>query len=496
MSELYDKLIPHMEKGMALGTALGMLQWDNETLAPEESMQYMAKVLGILSGEYYKTTVNDDVKALLKELSVKEENDKLDFNQKAIVKKLKKDFDIMETIPEEEYRAYNELVANASNIWSKAKNENDFKYFAPTLEKIISYQKKFASYRQKDGKALYDILLDDYEEGFNMKLLDEFFGKIRKEIVPLLSEVVKHNDTIDKSFNSLEYDTEKQKEFGHFLAEYVGFDFKKGVLAESEHPFTMEFHNHDVRITTHYYKNNLESSIFSVIHESGHALYEMGVEDALTQTPVGGGTSMGMHESQSRFYENVLGRSKEFWMPLWDKLVNTFPEQLKGVTLERFIRCINKAEPDFIRTEADELTYSLHIMIRYEIEKLIFGSDIPIEELPALWNQKYQEYLGVTPPTDTLGILQDVHWSGGMFGYFPSYAIGSAVAAQLSHTMKEKMPVADYLKEGNLVPIREYLKDNIHKWGASKNTNELLLATTGESLNADYFIAYLKEKYK
>jgi carboxypeptidase Taq len=493
MSKLFEELQPFLDKDMAINTALTLLSWDNETLAPEESIEYTAKAMGVLADEAFRSFVNKEVRAILTKLD--EHRDELDDTEKAILKKLLKNFEQMEKIPPEENKEYSELTAIAGNIWAKAKNNNNYAEYAPTLDKIIQFQKKFAGYRRKDGEKLYDILLNDYEEGFNTEKLDTFFNKIKEEIVPLIKEVAKRQNQIDKSYNYLSYDVKKQEEFGRYLAEYIGFDFKKGVIAESEHPFTTNLHNHDVRITTHYYENNLESSIFSIIHEGGHAIYEMQVADELTLTPVGGGASMGMHESQSRFFENVIGRSEEFWTPIYPKLQETFKEQLKNVSLQQFIAGINKSVPSLIRTEADELTYTLHIIIRYEIEKMFLDGDIDVMKLPEIWNQKYEEYLGVTPTSDKDGILQDVHWSMGSIGYFPSYALGNAIAAQIYYHIKTVMPFEQYLKEGNLAPIREYLKEHIHKFGETKNTNEFLMEMMGEELNADYYVRYLKEKY-
>ena len=221
----------------------------------------------------------------------------------------------------------------------------------------------------------------------------------------------------------------------------------------------------------------------------------MYIDDAITQTPVGTGTSMGMHESQSRFFENVIGRSKEFWEPIYPRLQEMFPQQLKVVSLEHFIQTINVAEPGLIRTEADELTYSLHVIVRYEIEKMIFADEISVEDLPRVWNEKYQEYLGICPTNDKEGILQDIHWAGGSFGYFPSYALGSAIAAQIYYHIEEKMPLHQYLHDGNIKPIREYLTDNIHRFGMTKNTREILKDMTGEDLDAKYYCKYLMDKY-
>ncbi len=495
MSEQFEKLRPHLERQMALENALILYSWDNETLAPKEAMDNTAKVIGILSAESYQALVNDEVRELLRALKEPKEFDSLNSLEQCIVKKLTKSFDRLEKIPADEYRAYSELTAKAGQIWSNAKESNDFAAFAPTLKEIVTYKKKFASYTKKPDMSLYDAMLDENEEGILTRELDVFFGKIKEEVVPLLKKVVAQNDGVDKQYNIRNYPVEKQREFCRFLAEYIGFDFNRGVMAESAHPFTTNLHNHDVRITNHFHEDNLESAMFSVIHEGGHALYEMGVDDALTLTPVGGGTSMGVHESQSRFYENVLGRSEAFWKPLFDKLKDTYPDTLADVDLTQFIRGINKAEPGPVRTEADELTYPLHIIIRYEIEKMLMEDLISVEELPRVWNEKYKEYLGVTPKNDAEGVLQDVHWSGGAFGYFPSYAIGNAVAAQIYAYMHNEVNVKECLENGNLMPIREYLREHIHSFGSTKNMNELLVAMTGEPLNAEYYTKYLTEKY-
>lgn len=495
MNKTFEKLQPYLDKSMALQTARNLFEWDDQTIAPFEAAEYTSKVIGILSDEYMKSLINDDVRKLLKKLQDKKEQEELTDTEKAIVKELNKTYEQLESVPPEEYRAFNELTSVSGRKWAKAKKDNRYEDFAPYLKKVIEYKKKFASYRVKGDKKPYEVLLGDYDECFMIKELDIFFDQIKKEIIPLLKEVAKKAETIDKSYNYLNYDIDKQKEFCKYLSGYVGFDFNKGVIGESAHPFTLQLHNHDVRITDRYMENNLESAMFSIIHESGHAIYEMNIDDSITQTPVGGGASMGMHESQSRFYENVLGRSREFWEPIYQKLVDTYSENLSGISLDHFIKGINKAAPNLIRTEADELSYCIHILIRYEIEKAIFAEEIKVDELPKVWNQKYQEYIGISPSTDSEGILQDTHWSWGEFGYFPSYAIGTAVASQLYACILDKMPLSRYLKEGNLTPIRDFLRDNIHKYGAVKNTNELLKDVCGEDFRADYYIKYLKEKY-
>ena len=362
------------------------------------------------------------------------------------------------------------------------------------MEKIIFYQKKFAGYRAKKGQKLYDVMLDHYEKGFSMEKLDEFFGLLKKELVPLLHRIQDSGVEVETGFLKGGYPPEKQRELAEYLAEYVGFDFEKGVLSESAHPFTTNLHNHDVRMTTHY-KERMDSSLFSVIHESGHAIYEMGVADELTQTLVGQGASMGMHESQSRFFENIVGRDEAFWEPIYPKLQELFPEKLRDVSRKDFVRAVNQVQPGLIRTEADELTYSLHVLIRYELEKQLIEDGLDVEKLPGLWADKYEEYLGIRPQNPAEGVLQDIHWAQGSFGYFPSYALGSAFAAQMAAFMKKSMDFGELLRKGEVKVIRETLRGHIHRFGKLRDSRRLLKDMTGEDFNPQYYVEYLKGKY-
>lgn len=491
MSKHYEELNPYLEKMMALQTAKILFEWDNETLAPKEAGAYTSKVVGALSGEYYQTVTSDSVKKLIKQCH---EDTSLTDVEQAVVRELEEELEQLCNVPAEEYREFAQLVSESTRVWSKAKEEQDFDAFAPTLEKIVDFQKKFASYRAKDGQNLYDVMLDTYEKGFDMETLDAFFKQLKNQLVPFLKQITESGKNIDDSFLTGNYDKETQALLAKFLAEYVGFDFNKGVLAVSAHPFTTNLHNHDVRITTHY-GDQVDSSIFSVIHEAGHGIYELGIRDDLTQTLVGQGSSMGMHESQSRFFENIIGRNEAFWKPVYHRLQEMFPDQLSQITLSRFMEAVNKVSPGLIRIEADELTYSLHIMIRYELEKQLINDEIKVEDLPKLWEEKYEEYLGVRPKNVSEGVLQDIHWSQGSFGYFPSYALGSAFGAQLYHHMKQEMDFEGLLESGDIGTIREYLREHIHQYGKLKDSRTILKDVTGEDFNPQYYIDYLKEKY-
>lgn len=489
-SDTFCRLSDYLERAMALQTALILMEWDNETLAPEEAGSRTSRMQGALSAAYQELMTAEELMELIQ--ACKQED--LSENEAAILREAMEEREQLMCIPPQEYRAYQELVAESTRIWTKARENDDFESFAPTLEKIISYQKKFASYRAKDGQRLYDVMLDTYEKGFNMEKLDEFFGMLKEELVPFLQQVMDSPVEISDDFLTGDYPEDKQRELAEYLAEYVGFDFKKGVLSESAHPFTTNLHNRDVRITTHY-EDRVDSSIFSVIHESGHGIYEMGVADELSQTLVGQGASMGMHESQSRFFENMIGRNEAFWVPVYEHLQNCFPQQLKGISRENFVRAVNKVTRGLIRTSADELTYSLHVLVRYELEKQLIEEDLDVRELPKIWADKYEEYLGIRPEHDGEGVLQDIHWSQGSFGYFPSYALGSAFAAQMYFHMREKMDFEGLLKEGKISGIRDYLRDHIHRFGKVRTSWQLLKDMTGEDFNPKYYIAYLKEKY-
>lgn len=491
MSEKFKELDQYLEKTTALQTAMVLFEWDNETLAPKEAAPYTSKMIGSLTGQYMELMTSGKAGELAK--ACREEGG-LSETESAIVREVEEEIEKLSCIPPKEYRDFAELTSQATRIWAGAKKEKNFEAFAPTLEKIVDYQKKFASYRAKDGEKLYNIMLDSYEKDFDMETLDRFFGELKENIVPLLHDAAKRSEKVDDSFLSAPYPVSAQEEAARFLAEYVGLDGKKSVLAVSAHPFTTNLHNHDVRITTHY-GERIDSSIFSVIHETGHALYELGIRDDLTQTPVGQGTSMGMHECQSRFFENMIGRSRAFWEPIYDTVADMFGEPLKDVSLDDFLAAVNKTIPGLIRTEADELSYALHVLVRYEIEKMLIEEDVPVKDLPEIWNRKYEEYLGVKPQNDAEGILQDIHWSQGSFGYFPSYALGSAFGAQIFHTMKKELDVEKLLQEGKIDVIRNWLREKVHQYGKLKTSREILKEVTGEDFTPKYYIEYLRKKY-
>ena len=475
----------------AYGHAMGVLSLDAATAAPLGSAEGRGKTMAVLSSVIYELAASADTRELVEYLSA--HADELDPQHRRQAEIRKKDCEQLTRIPQEEYVAYNVLLNKAEGIWRVAKQNNDFAAFAPTLEEIVAFNRKFAGYYDAE-KQPYDALLNEYEEGLTMQTLDAFFARLRGVIVPLV-HAISEKEQPDTAFLEQSYPIEGQKQLAKYLMDVIGLDPNACTIAESEHPFTCGFNNKDVRITTHYYENQPTFSMFSTIHEGGHALYELGVEDAYNHTCLTGGASMGIHESQSRFYENIIGRSLEFIELIFPKMQEIFPEQLKGVTAYDFYRAVNKAEPSLVRTEADELTYCLHIMVRYEIEKQMIDGTLAVQDVPAEWNRLYKEYLGVDVPSDTLGCLQDSHWSGGTIGYFPSYALGSAYGAQMKHVMEEEIgAIAPLVAKGDIAPITAWLRRNIHTFGNFKKPAAIFEDACGK-FDAKYFAEYLTEKY-
>lgn len=486
----YEKL---RKKIKALYYAINIINFDTETIAPVGCFEQRSKQFGVLIEMLYSILTSKEYIDIINDLY--ENKDHLSYSLKVEIEKGYKELQKQLLVPTEESVEFETLLSLASNVWAKAKEENDYSLFAPYLEKIINFKKKYIEYVKTDKLSGYNILLDEYEENTNIEFYDNFFKELRSEIVPLVKKINEKKTSYNSVVDNKKFDIEKQKEFAEYLMDVMCFDKTRGLKAETEHPFTASFNTTDVRITNHYYENLLLSSIFSIIHEGGHGLYELQCNKELDDTMISGGTSMALHESQSRFYENIVGRSYEFWERHFGKLADLFNLSNDSTTLENFYKDVNKVECSLIRTEADELTYPLHIMVRYELEKAIFNNEVDVLDLPKKWNELYKEYLGISVPNDSLGILQDVHWSGGSFGYFPTYALGSAYACQFYYAMKKDIDVDTEFGKPTLEVINKWLKDKVHSINGIKNPEEVLIYATGEKFNPKYYVKYLKEKY-
>jgi len=485
-----QKLDLLQRKQLAYSHAMGMISFDGATVAPSGTAANRAETLGILSEEMYKLSTGEETVALLDELHA--QKDTLGEKNRRIVELVHKDIEDMRKIPMEEYIAYQKLCVESEDVWKKAKETNNFPLFAPYLEKLIDFTKRIAHYTRPD-MPVYDALLDQYEKGLTREACNAFFSKLRENIVPLIHKI-NEKPQVDDSFLQGHFPLDQQRKLSDYLMQIIGLDRAHCGIAETEHPFTTGFTKYDVRITTHYYEEDFASSMYSVIHEGGHALYDLHPADDLAYTVLGGGVSMGVHESQSRFYENIIGRSEAFIALISPKLRELFPN-LANVSDEMLYKAFNKAQPSLIRTEADELTYCLHIMVRYELEQLLMEDKLTVAELPAMWNKLYKEYLGVDVPNDSQGVLQDTHWSGGMFGYFPSYALDSAYGAQILHKMREDIDVDALITANNIAPINQWLDEHIWQYGSLYEPGKLIEKVFGTSFDPTYYTDYLKEKF-
>ncbi|WP_223069425.1 carboxypeptidase M32 [Paenibacillus caui] len=473
----------------------GLLEWDQKVMAPKKGRAIFAKAIGTIRTEAFKCKVSDEMKQLLHTLSATDVYDKLDDISRAQVRERKAEYERSQKIPEDMYRDYVVLTAKANDAWEEAREKDDFSIFLPFLKQIVEYNRKAAQIYGYEHHP-YDALLDEYEPGLTTQVLDPLFAELRKSSVNLLEKIKKSTNQPSPEIFEQKYDVQKQQAFNRYLLPLIGFDLNAGRLDETVHPFAQPINTGDVRITTRYIETNVRSALFGTIHEAGHGIYEQNMDPSLEDTVLSEGASFGIHESQSRFLENMVGRSLAFWKHFYPELQTYFPEQLSQVELQDFYRATNRVQPSMIRVEADELTYNLHIMLRYEIEKALIGGEIEVEDLLVVWNRKMKEYLGVTPASDREGVLQDVHWSFGGFGYFPSYSLGNLYAAQILHTIERELPdFYESLEKGDFSQLMEWLKTKVHRYGKLYTPQELIIKVTGEPLKAEYLVDYLEDKY-
>jgi len=484
--------IEAMEKKLAaIKHAAGILYYDGVTAAPRGSAAGRADTFAYLSEEDYKTFACERTGELLKFLS--DNLTGLVFPISKKIELLKEKYDKLVNVPMDEYVEYDVLVNESQDVWRRCKEDNDYAYFGPYVDKIVDTLKRFAGYFDSK-KDPYDVWLNEFERGGSVAMYDEYFAAVKSRLVPLIGEIAKCPPP-DTSFLKGVFPVCKQRELTEDLMKFLLIDPDRCAIGETEHPFTSGMNYYDCRITTHYYEDNLLSSLYSVIHECGHAIYEMNMERSYYGNILSAGLSYGIHESQSRFYENIIGRSRAFSNFILPVIQNHFVG-FSEVTPEMFYRAVNKAEPSLIRIEADELTYSMHIMIRYEIEKLLFKGDVSQKELPALWNTLYKEYLGIDVPNDTAGVLQDTHWGSGLFGYFPSYSIGSAYSAQMLYHIKKEFDINRLIETGNIEPVFVWLKERVYRHGASRDPAEIIQNCCNENFSSQYYVDYLEEKFR
>jgi carboxypeptidase Taq len=478
-----------------LRAASAVLQWDQQVNMPSGGADNRASQLSTLEGLAHEKFTSDELGRVLDGAQAEAASLDPDSDDARLVRKVRRDYDKARKVPTDFVAEFARISALAQEAWTRARPANDFASFRPHLEKVFEMRRQYADFFAPFDHR-YDAMLDDFEPGLKAAQVRAVFDELRPRQVALVRAIQERGRPVDDGFLHKEYDVQKQWDFGIEVAKAYGYDFERGRQDKSAHPFTTTFGLGDVRITTRFYSNLLTSSIFSTMHETGHALYDQGSRPELDRSPLLGGTSLAIHESQSRMWENFVGRSRPFWTAFLPRLKSYFPAQLGSADLETFYRAINKVEPSLIRVEADEATYNLHIMLRFDIELALAENSLDVRHLPEQWNAKMSEFLGLTPPNDSQGVMQDVHWSAGLMGYFPTYALGNLVAAQLWERIQTDLPrLNQEISQGKFASLLAWLREHIHQHGGKFEPVELLQRVVGSGLSAQPYLRYLEAKF-
>jgi carboxypeptidase Taq len=487
----YEKYKEQMQRIADVNFSSAVLSWDQETYMPEGGAALRARQQSTLAGITHEMSTDESLGKLLDEL---EKDASLDEKQKANIRQTAKDYRKAKKYTRAFVEEMSQCVSEAFNAWQEAKSKSDFEIFAPKLEKLVALKRKeceMLGYKEHP----YDALLDQHEPGLTTKDVELLYDEVRKELVPFVKSI-STKPVHSTALLHEDYDKAQQWDFSVHVLKAMGFDFNSGRQDISMHPFTINFGASDVRVTTRIDQRNLSDCVTGTIHEGGHALYEQGLPGSEYGLPSGEAVSLGIHESQSRLWENNVGRSLRFWKGQFPELQKHFPEQLKNKSAQDIFSSFNVVQPSLIRINADELTYHFHIMIRFEVEKALFENKIQVADIPAYWNARYKDYLGIDVPSNAEGCLQDVHWSHGSFGYFPTYSLGSFYAAQFFTKAKKDIPaLEDEIEKGNYSSLLKWLRENIHRHGKLYDAKTLCTRVTGEPLNFSYFMNYAKEKY-
>lgn len=493
MSEntLYKEYVQLSHKAADLNNASAVLGWDQEVYMPPKGAAFRGQQLATLASMAHEIATGPRMGRLLADLS---QADDLNDIQRANVHRSLDDYEKNSKLPSDFVESLSRQTSECFNAWLEARKLNDFKIFEPSLAKMVALKREQAKLYGYEAHP-YDALLDEYEKGMTVATLDKVFDGIKKELPPILDRI-KSATQVNDDFFYRHYPKGAQWDFSMDVLRKMGYDLDAGRQDISEHPFTTSFAPTDVRVTTRVSEDNFASLLWSSIHEGGHALYEQGLPESEYGLPLGAAASLGIHESQSRLWENCVGRGQQFWNHFFPMLRGYFPGQLGDVTASDFFKACNKVEPSFIRTEADEVTYHFHVLIRYELEKAILEGSLEVKDLPAAWNERYNKYLGIMPPDYVRGVIQDVHWSHGMFGYFPTYTLGSFYGVQFFAKAKQEIPGLELqIEQGEFANLLSWLRGKVHRHGRRYTSEELCNQITGEGLNFNYFKNYIQDKY-
>lgn len=486
-----DELKAYLTELTHLKSALAVLQWDAEVHMPLGGVTRRAQTISYLTQLLHEKFLHPDFERLLNE----SEQGRVDEHEQAMIAEVRREFDREKKLPTSFVTELAHLTAEATHVWAAARKKSDFTLFAPTLEKIVTLKQQEAEL-VGFSKSPYDALLDTYEPYLTCDDIFIVFEELKDFLIPFVKKIAAAPVQSDSQLLRGTFAADQQKEFNQMASALIGFDFQNGRLDSSAHPFSIGFHPDDVRITTRYDEYDVLSALMASLHEAGHGMYEQGLSRDHFGTPLGESASMGIHESQSRLWENMVGRSRPFWEFLYPRLQMAFPRPFRAVSFEDFYRALNRVHLSPIRVEADEVTYNLHIILRFEIEKQLIEGSIRVGELPDIWRGKMNDYFGLNTTNDAEGVLQDIHWSNGLFGYFPTYTLGNLYSAQLfAAAEKQIADLPGQMARGEFSLLREWLRTNIHTHGKRFSASDLIQAASGESLTSQYFIEYLTQKY-
>jgi carboxypeptidase Taq len=496
VSQTYEELKSRLSSIHDLHMARSILGWDQHTKMPPKGGEVRAEQLGTLDRFSHELFIDDEIGRLLEDLRGYEEEAGFDSIEASLIRTTRRDYEKAKRVPAELRAEMTRAGAIALPAWIEAREKSDFSIFLPYLTRNLELTHEYiACFDGMGYESAYDVLLDDFDEGMTADVVRTVFDELKRELIPLIAQIQENADRVDDSSLHGDFPIEKQRAIALEVLERFGFDHESWRLDPTVHPFAMSAGTSDIRLTTRYDETDLGVSLFASIHEFGHGFYEAGVDPAMERTSLSSVTSMSLHESQSRMWENLVGRGLPMWRFFYPRLQATFPEQFGDVDLDEFYGAINKVQPSFIRVEADEATYNLHIILRFELEQEMLSGDLALADLPEAWNARMTEYLGIEVPNDSLGVLQDVHWSGGAIGYFPTYALGNVVSVQLWDKIRGELPDLDsQFERGEFGELSGWLRENLHRHGRKYTSKEMLERIVGGSMDPAPYLRYLKEK--
>ena len=489
------KILGHVHQTSILQSTMSMLEWDQNTGLPTQAAEYRAEQLTLLAGMVHQRRIDPVLGDWLDQLDASSAQEDPSSPARVTARCMKREFDRCRRLPQALVEELSHATSIGQQVWVESKLSDDYQRFLPHLKRIVELKHQEADCLADPGQSRYEVMLDSYEEGATVDQVQKIFGALRESLVPLIHEESERCARLGPSVVEGHFPIVPQQRFSKWVAERIGFDFQRGRLDQTEHPFCTTLGPHDHRILTRFSEDSFSSGLYGVLHEAGHGMYEQGLDPQWYGTPLGSAASLGVHESQSRLWENLVGLAEPFWRWAHGHLLEHFPSEFRDVSIERLVQDLNRVQPSLIRIEADEVTYNMHILIRFELEKQLMSEQLRVEDLPEAWREQYQDYLGISPKEDRTGVLQDVHWSAGLIGYFPTYTLGNIYAAQLYAAADRQLGgLASLIERGEFKPLLDWLVERVHRHGQTYLPMELIERATGEPVDSKYLVEHLATK--